>query len=172
MRCSKCNTELLDADKFCNQCGTAARKKKKHGALLLSLLFFAVILIADLTLWSSSNGSSPGAMDHPASLPAGDLHHFVCPPAGCEVATDMNTMIIIVLHETDTPGDNGLFDSTARSDMYRQALQAGKIITVDDDTLYSREYQTPVSEETSTRYSVVTIRSGRHAGLRVITRQQ
>lgn len=95
---------------------------------------------------------------------------FACPLSGCVVATDPNYMAILVLHQTDTPSDNGAFDSASRTKMYNDAVAAGSILTVADCTHGKRVYQTPPVADNPITYSVVELLEGSYSGRRVVVR--
>ncbi len=97
---------------------------------------------------------------------------FVCARSECEVATDPKAMEILVLHETDTPGDNGIVDSATRTRMYRKYVEAGKILAIQNGTRGTITYRTPPSEGTTARYCVVKLLTGPYAGRLVIAHDQ
>lgn len=91
---------------------------------------------------------------------------FQCPVGECEV---LESMMILVLHQTDTPGDNGVVDSSTRRRTYQDAVRSRKIFRVTNGTRATSVYTTPVSTNTTARYSVVKILDGPHAGRSAIT---
>lgn len=90
---------------------------------------------------------------------------LTCPHSGCEVATNEKAYLTLVLHETDTPGENGLFDSRARAEAYDDAILKGGIITVPNNTECIRRYDTPDRKQP---FSIVTIAEGEYAGKNAI----
>jgi hypothetical protein len=125
---------------------------------VLGVLFFVLIILGSL-------GNSENAT-------VADSVVFHCPPAGCEVATDSTAMMIIVMHETDAPDDDGIFDSAARTRAYRDALTSGKILFISEGTRALRKYRTPPDPSTPARYSVLGILDGPLAGQRVLVRDR
>jgi hypothetical protein len=69
------------------------------------------------------------------------------------------------MYQTDTPDDrSGIFSSTQKAELYREFVNSGKIITVQNHTHGDRKYQTPVNSGTSARVSVVKLLDGDYAG--------
>jgi hypothetical protein len=60
---------------------------------------------------------------------------LICPPAGCEVATDTAAMVAVVMYQTGTLSDTrGAFTSAQKAEIYRECVDSGKIITVTNHT--------------------------------------
>jgi hypothetical protein len=97
---------------------------------------------------------------------------FVCASSECEVATDPKAMEILILHETDTPGDNGIFDSATRTKIYREYVEAGKILAIQNGTRGTITYRTKSGEDSTVRYYVVKLLTGPYAGRSVIAKDQ
>jgi hypothetical protein len=81
-------------------------------------------------------------------------------------------MAILVMRETGTPGDNGIFDGDSRATAYREAVASGKTLSVPNGTRAVKTYETPPSAETTAVYSVVKIVDGPHAGRAVIVQDR
>jgi hypothetical protein len=119
-----------------------------------------------LAFLSSSCGD-----DRP-SVPSANGVLFVCPVAGCEAATDPTAMMILIMHQTDTPGDNGIFDSATRTRGYVDAVASGKILRLVNGGHGSRVYRTEADPSTPARYSVVKVLDGRYSGRAVLIQDE
>jgi hypothetical protein len=188
--CSRCGTSIAVSAPYCSVCGesvnrttnrppvpiaqlgppplprnTGTRGDTSNRVVIAFTIIIGLLIPIELFLYWSWEPQVPLTAEDRAGVPV----VFKCPARDCEVATSIVAMTILVLHRTDTPGDNGIFDSATRTKGYLDAIRDGSIITIRNGTHGVIRYRTDPATVTPTRYSVVKVLDGPYAGHPVLT---